>query len=107
MPRAKRVYGEGPGVTDADLAELQTALAGTLSAVAVQQFPPDDWANLALACVVQGYTLVVSPQMDGRAVRLSVPVGTKRLALTAGNDRELAEAVRALTLAVRKLPRNR
>lgn len=104
MPRAKRTNGPGSAFTSADLAELQAALGGTLPKVAVTTFPHAEWTALALACFAKGYTVVLSPQLDGRAVRISVPVGTGRLALTAGNDQELLEAIRSLTLGVAKLP---
>jgi hypothetical protein len=104
VPRAKKSSTAGTGVSAADMAEFRAALAGTLSQVAVSAFPPADWASLTIACLRQGYTLVVSPQLDGRAVRLSVPVGTDRLAITASTDQELLEAIRKMELLVRKLP---
>lgn len=106
MPAGKRSSGgrDDGRVPAADLAELQAALAATLRSHSVGSFPHDDWASLAICCLHAGVTLVVSPQMDGRAVRLSVPIGTKRLSITAGTDIELEEGIRALILAVRKLP---
>lgn len=105
MPRARKPSASANSVSSSDLAEFQAALAGTLQATRVNTFPAGDLAALAQTCVDAGYTLVISPQMDGRAVRLSVPVGTDRLAIVAGTDQELEEATRALILLVRKLPR--
>lgn len=105
MPRAKKGTSTNGTISAEDLAELQNALAGTLPKVAITSWPQDVWTRLALDCMVAGYTLVVSPQLDGRAVRVSVPVGTGRLVITAQNDLELVENLRALTLQVAKLPR--
>lgn len=106
MPRKKLHNPTDPAAnfTPADLAEMQAALAGTLPKVAVTAWPGEAWSALALEVVSRGYVVTVSPQMDGRAVKISVPVGTGRLTVTASNDQELLEAVRALTLQVRRLP---
>lgn len=106
MPRAKRVTSN-PGdatVTATDLAEMQAALAGTLPKMAVTTWPHAEWSALALEVVARGYVVTISPQMDGRAVKVSVPVGTGRLTVTANNDEELVESLRALLLQIRKLP---
>lgn len=106
MPRAKsgRTSNGADGVSAADLEEMQTALAGVLPTMAVTAWPEAEWSALAVEVVGRGYVVTVSPQMDGRAVKVSVPVGTGRLTVTAGNDRELLEALRALLLQVRRLP---
>lgn len=83
---------------------MQSALAGTLPKVAVTAWPANEWSALALEVVSRGYVVTVSPQMDGRAVKISVPVGTGRLTVTASNDQELLESLRALLLQVRRLP---
>lgn len=106
MPRAKnaRANTGDATVTAADLAEMQAALAGTLPKMAVTAWPHAEWSALALEVVARGYVVTVSPQMDGRAVKMSVPVGTGRLTVTANNDEELVESLRALLLQVRRLP---
>lgn len=106
MPTGRRsnARSQTPDISDGDFQELQAALAGTLSKVAVSEFPPAEWALLALRCIRKGYTLSLSPQVDGRAVRLRIPIGQKPLEITAGNDQELVEAVRAMLMAVEKLP---
>ena len=103
MPRPNAAKRSEHLPTPAQLAELQAALAETLSTVAVDAFPGEELAALAIECVKRGYTLVVSPQMDGRAVRISVPVGAKRLGGTAMNNEEVLAVCRGLLLAVRKM----
>lgn len=104
MPRAKKGSTGNGSISVADLAELQAALASTLPKMAITAWPSAEWTRLALACMAKGYTVVISPQLDGRAVRVSVPVGTGRLVVTAQSDQELVENLRALTLQVEKLP---
>lgn len=106
MPRAKnaRATNGAETVTASDLAEMQAALAGTLPKMAVTTWPHAEWSALALEVVARGYVVTISPQMDGRAVKMSVPVGTGRLTVTANNDEELVESLRALLLQVRRLP---
>jgi len=105
MPRAKKGTTSNGSITSDELAELQAALASTLPKMAITTWPGVEWTRLALDCMASGYTVVISPQLDGRAVRVSVPVGTGRLVITAQNDQELVENLRALTLQVAKLPR--
>lgn len=107
MPTGKRSNAgkQNTGPSSADLDELQAALAAQLHRVTITAWPLEEWARLTFAAHSRGYSLVISPQMDGGAVRISVPVGTKRLAVTAANDEQLLEAVRALILSVEKLPK--
>lgn len=104
MPRARSQKNTAGVPTAAEFAELKASLAETLQSARVTALPPAEWAELTWTVLQAGRTLVVSPQMEGRAVRLSVPVGTDRLAVTASTDGELLEAMRKLILLVRKLP---
>ena len=103
MPRRSVGSKSANGTTSADISELQAALAATLPKVAITAFPGDVWQELVFACMSCNLSVIISPQMDGRALRVSIPVGNKRLAVVAGNDQELLESLRALLLAVRKI----
>lgn len=104
MPRAKQSSDRANGVSAADLEEMQAALAANLPKMAVTAWPAVEWTAFALEVVARGYVATISPQLDGRAVKISVPVGTGRLTVTANNDQELIEQLRALLLQVKRLP---
>lgn len=106
MPRKGIGSKSANTVPSADMAELRAALGAALSKTRIETWPSVEWTRLALACASKGYTLVVSPQMGGRGVRVSIPVGQGRLPIEAMTDQELLEGIRALILAVEKLPAN-
>jgi hypothetical protein len=104
VPRAKstRYADNGPSVED--LAEFETAMAGLLQSVGLPEFPPDVWAQLTKEAVSRGYTLTVSPALGGRAYRVGLPMGTKRVEVYLSSNDDIAALLRGLILAVRKLP---
>jgi hypothetical protein len=104
VPRAKRPGYNSDGPSAADLAEFESALAGLLQTVGLPDLPPAVWAQLGKEAATRGYTLTLSPSMGGRAYRIGVPMGTRRVEvyLSASDDSEAL--LRGLLLAIRKLP---
>lgn len=104
MPRARSSQNVNGGPSAADIAELRAAVAQTLSKVRVEVWPGDDWQRLVFAAIRKGYSVSISPQMGGRGVKISILVDRGRIPMEAMTNTELEEGVRALILAVDKLP---
>jgi hypothetical protein len=104
VPRAKSSRYNDNGPTAADLAEFEAAMAGLLQDQGLPDLPEQVWAQLGKEAAMRGYTTTLSPAMGGRAYRIGVPMGAKRVEvyLSANDDSEAL--IRGLILAVRKLP---
>lgn len=104
MPRAKsRSYSDN-GPSAEDLAEFETAMAGLLQTVGLPELPPAVWSQLTKEAASRGYTLTVSPAMGGRAYRIGVPMGARRVEVFLSSTDDIEALLRGLILAVRKLP---
>jgi hypothetical protein len=104
MPRAKKPGYNDNGPSAADLAEFEAALAGLLQDQRLPALPEKVWAQLGQEAASRGYTLTLSPAMGGRAYRIGVPMGTKRVELYLSANDDAEALIRGLILAVRKLP---
>lgn len=104
MPRAKgRSYSDN-GPSAADLAEFESALGTVLQTVGLPELPPAVWSSLTKEAASRGYTLTVSPAMGGRAYRIGLPMGTRRVEVYLSATDDAEALLRGLILAVRKLP---
>lgn len=104
MPRAKTTRYADNGPSAADLAEFEAAMDGLLQSVGLPQLPPDVWAQITQEAVSRGYTVTVSPALGGRAYRVGLPMGTKRVEVYLSSTDDISALLRGLILAVRKLP---
>ncbi len=104
MPRRKAASGNHGGVSDDDMAAFRAAMGPLLSTVGPPELPPGNWARLAALVVSRGYTLVISPALGGRAYRISIPLGDRRVEVYAGDNDSIAQVVDGLLIAVQSLP---
>lgn len=104
MPRKRQSSYNDSGPSAEDLAEFEAALAGLLQTVGLPDLPQDVWAQLGKEAATRGYTLVLSPAMGGRAYRIGVPMGTRRVEVYLSATDNAEALLRGLLLAVRKLP---
>lgn len=104
MPRGKSTRYNDTGPSAADLEEFEAALAGLLQTVGLPDLPEKVWSQLGKEAATRGYTLVLSPAMGGRAYRIGVPMGSRRVEVYLSANDDAEALIRGLILAVRKLP---
>jgi hypothetical protein len=104
VPRARSKAYSDNGPSAADLEEFEAALAGVLQTVGLPDLPESVWAQLGKEAAQRGYTLVLSPAMGGRAYRIGVPMGARRVEVYLSATDNAEALLRGLLLAVRKLP---
>ncbi len=104
MPRKRTQSAGTGGISDEDMAAFRAAMGPLLSAPGPPQLPAGNFARLAGLVVSRGYTLVVSPALGGRAYRISIPLGDRRVEVYAGDDDTVAMVIDNLLIAVQSLP---
>ncbi len=104
MPRKRAVSNGSGGVSDDDMAAFRAAMGPLLSSVGPPELPPANWSRLTTLVVSRGYTLVVSPALGGRAYRISIPLGDRRVEVYAGDNDSITQVIDGLLIAVQSLP---
>ncbi len=104
MPRKRTPSTGNGGVTDDDMAAFRAAMGPLLSSSGPPALPPANWARLAALVVSRGYTLVISPALGGRAYRISIPLGDRRVEVYSGDDDSIVQVIDGLLIAVQSLP---
>ncbi len=104
MPRRKSASTGTGGISDEDMAAFRTAMGPLLSPVGPPELPAGNWARLAGMVVSRGYTLVISPALGGRAYRISIPLGDRRVEVYAGDSDSIVQVIDSLLIAVQSLP---
>lgn len=105
MPRARKPAGNGNvGPSDDDMAAFRAAMGPLLSTGGAPALPAANWARLTALVVEKGYTLVISPALGGRAYKIAIPLGEKRIDVFASDKDTAEQIVDALLIAVQHLP---
>jgi hypothetical protein len=86
------------------MAAFRAAMGPLLSTVDAPALPAANWARLTSLVVSRGYTLVVSPALGGRAYRISIPLGDRRVEVYAGDSDGIVQVIDSLLIAVQSLP---
>ncbi len=104
MPRRSAVSKANTGPSAEDLAEFRAAMGSLLPSGGPPALPSGNWARLTALVVERGYTLVVSPALGGRAYRVALPMGDKRVEVYISDASTAEQIVSQLLLAVQSLP---
>ncbi len=104
MPRKRTQSTGSGGVSDEDMAAFRAAMGPLLSPMGPPELPAGNWARLAGLVVSRGYTLVISPALGGRAYRISIPLGDRRVEVYAGDNDSIVQVIDGLLIAVQSLP---
>lgn len=104
MPRKRPPAQAAGGPSDDDMAAFRAAMGPLLQVGGPPPLPSANWARLTALVCEKGYTLVISPALGGRAYKIAIPLGEKRIDVFASDKDTAEQIVDALLLAVQHLP---